>query len=102
MIILAVIETLIVDHSKYMTRITATKLARAKYRDAKKWGYELVDGKPVKKKIIVKRISGYEPAEPRNELSHPKHPELKVLASPGQRVNFGRVAYKQGLTYKKI
>ena len=84
--------------SKAMTRITATKLSRAKYRDAKAWGYELVNGKPVKKRVIVKRISGYNPPEPRNVMTHPTHPELSVLASPGQRINFGRVAYKKGLT----
>jgi hypothetical protein len=80
-----------------MTRITATKLARAKYRDGKKWGYELREGKIVKKKITVRRISGYNAPEPRNVMSHPRHPELSTLASPGQRINFGRVAYKQGL-----
>lgn len=84
-----------------MSRITATKLARAKYRDAKAWGYELRDGKPVKKIVTVKRIVGYNPPEPRNVMTHPRHPELSVLASPGQRINFGRVAYKKGLTYKK-
>jgi hypothetical protein len=65
-----------------MTRITATKLARAKFR------------------VGSKTIIGYEPPTPRNEVSHPNHPELTVLASPGQRVNFGRVAYKTGLTLK--
>jgi hypothetical protein len=91
---------LIVDHTN-MTRITATKLGRAKYRDAKAWGYELVNGKPVKKRVIVKRISGYNPPEPRSVMTHPTRPELSVLASPGQRINFGRAAYKQGLTRLK-
>lgn len=82
-----------------MTRITATKLARAKFRDGKKWGYETVKGQLVRKRVVAKRIIGYEPPIVRNEVSHPNHPELTVLASPGQRINFGRVAYKKKLTY---
>jgi hypothetical protein len=76
-----------------MARITATKLARAKFRAGSKVMYG--------KKVAVQRIVGYEPAEPRNIVRHPKHPELTVLASPGQRINFGREAYRKGLTHKK-
>lgn len=66
-----------------MSKITQTKLARAKYRDGRKKFAGLW--------VTVKRIIGYEPCQPREEIIVAERKDgtgkIKTRVSAGQIIN---------------